>query len=56
MYSLMQIQEMKQTEKKKKQQTRTQCEQQQKQGWRMAPRKTWVSENFGRISKSRKRF
>jgi len=25
-------------------------------GWRMVPRKTWVSENFGRISKSRKRF
>ena len=22
----------------------------------MVPRKTWVSENFGRISKSRKRF
>ena len=27
-----------------------------KEGWRMVPRKTWVSENFGRISKSRKRF
>ena len=25
-------------------------------GWRMVPRKTWVSKNFGRISKSRKRF
>ena len=25
-------------------------------GWRMVPRKTWVSENFGPISKSRKRF
>ena len=25
-------------------------------GWRMVPRKTWVSENIGRISKSRKRF
>ena len=25
-------------------------------GWRMAPRKTWVSDNIGRISKSRKRF
>ena len=26
------------------------------EGWRMVPQKTWVSENFGRISKSRKRF
>ena len=26
------------------------------EGWRMVPRKTWVSENFNRISKSRKRF
>ena len=25
-------------------------------GWRMVPRKTWVLENFGPISKSRKRF
>ena len=25
-------------------------------GWRMVPRKMWVSENFSRISKSRKRF
>ena len=25
-------------------------------GWRIVPRKTWVSENFGPISKSRKRF
>ena len=25
-------------------------------GWRMVPRKTWISENFGKISKSRKRF
>ena len=25
-------------------------------GCRMVPQKTWVSENFGRISKSRKRF
>ena len=26
------------------------------EGWQMVPRKTWVVENFGRISKSRKRF
>ena len=27
-----------------------------RKGWRMVPRKTWVSENFGPISKSRQRF
>ena len=27
-----------------------------REGWRMVPQKTWVSQNFGTISKSRKRF
>ena len=36
--------------------TNDSCPKQDQKGWRMVPRKTWVSGNFGRISKSRKRF